>query len=165
MRMHPSRHLSAAAALRRAVLVASAALALAVGSGLATPVSATPAAGAPPAESASSHVTLHPTSTCPQAAVDDMSKAIAFVQGQTWADKPGTTSLNIGTDLIACQVTLNVGHLSKHEEAALEAGAGPRLSIVHRKDFAKPSHVLLILWIVFGGSGLIWLWRRYLTQA
>jgi hypothetical protein len=138
---------------------------LAVGTGLATPASAVPAAGAPPAASASPHVSLHPTSTCPQSAVDELDKAIAFVQGQTWADKPGSTSLNIGTDLIACQVTLNVGHLSKHEEAALEAGAGPRLAIVHRRDFAKPSHILLILWIVFGGSGLIWLYRHYLRQA
>jgi hypothetical protein len=122
------------------VLVAACiAVVLAVGSGAATPASA--------------------------AALDEINKAIHFIQGETWADRPGATPVNIVPDLIACQVTLNVGHLSKHEESALEAGAGPRLSIVQRHDWAKPSRVLLILWIVFGGSGLIWLWRRYLRQA
>jgi hypothetical protein len=135
------------------------AVVLAVGSGAATPASA----AAP--EMSAPEMSLRPTSTCPQPAVDEINKAIHFIQGETWADRPGATPVNIVPDLIACQVTLNVGHLSKHEESALEAGAGPRLSIVQRHDWAKPSRVLLILWIVFGGSGLIWLWRRYLRQA
>jgi len=154
------------AGLRSAVVAAGVAAVVAVGGGLATPASAAPAGGgAPAASSASQTMSLRPTSTCPQDAVDQLSKAIRFIQGQTWADRPGTTSVNISPDLIACQVTLNVGHLSKHEAAALEAGAGPRLSIVHRRDYAKPSRILLILWVIFGGSGLIWLWRRYLRQA
>ncbi|HVW32307.1 MAG TPA: hypothetical protein VHL53_07195 [Acidimicrobiia bacterium] len=104
---------------------------------------------------------LQPTTTCPPPAVDQLQRAIDFVQGRTWADKPGNTPLNLSPDLIACTVTLNVGPLSKTEEAALQAGAGPRLAIVHHRDFAKPSRVLLILWVVFGGSGLVWMFRRY----
>jgi hypothetical protein len=138
---------------------------LAVGSGLVTPASAAPAAGGPAAASAAARIPLQPTSTCPQDAVNELNQAITFVQGQTWADKPGSTPLNLVPDLIACQVTLKVGHLSKHEQAALEAGAGPRLAIVHPQDFAKPSKVLLILWIIFGGAGLVWLYRRYFTAA
>lgn len=163
MQMNRSPH--PLAGLRSAVVAACVAVVVAVGGGLATPASAAPAAGGAPAASSASQMSLRPTSTCPQDAVDQLSKAIRFIQGQTWADRPGTTSVNITPDLIACQVTLNVGHLSKHEETALEAGAGPRLSIVHRRDYAKPSRILLILWVVFGGSGLIWLWRRYLRQA
>jgi len=163
MPMNRSPH--ALAGLRSAVAAAGVAVVLAVGGGPATAASAAPAAGGAPAASSASQMSLRPTSTCPQDAVDQLSKAIRFIQGQTWADRPGTTSVNISPDLITCQVTLNVGHLSKHEEAALEAGAGPRLSIVHRRDYAKPSRILLILWVVFGGSGLIWLWRRYLRQA
>jgi hypothetical protein len=163
--MQMSRSPHAPAGLRSAVVAACVAVVLAVGGGLATPASAAPAAGGAPAASSASQMSLRPTSTCPQDAVDQLSKAIQFIQSQTWADRPGTTSVNITPDLIACQVTLNIGHLTKHEEAALQAGAGPRLSIVHRRDYAKPSRILLILWIVFGGSGLVWLWRRYLRQA
>jgi hypothetical protein len=152
-------------ALRTAVGAACATLLLAVGGGLLTPASAAPAAGGSSAASSAARISLQPTSTCPQDAVNQLDQAITFVQGQTWADKPGSTPLNIVPDLIACQVTLKVGHLSHHEQAALEAGAGPRLAIVHPRDFAKPSKVLLILWIVFGGAGLVWLYRRYFTAA
>lgn len=109
-------------------------------------------------------VALQPTATCPQSGVDEIQQAIEFVQGKTWAEKPGGVPLNISPDLTACKVTLNVGKLSKAEEAALIAGAGSRLAVVHRRDWARPSHLLLILWIVFGGSGLIWMFRRYARQ-
>jgi hypothetical protein len=53
-------------------------------------------------------------------------------------------------------VVLHVGNLSAAEEAALQAGAGSGLAIEYRRDWARPSRQLLILWIVFGGSGVIW---------
>jgi hypothetical protein len=104
-------------------------------------------------------VSLQPTDTCPQAGVDELEEAIDFVQGKAWAEKPGSVPLNIAPDVNACKVTLIVGKLSKTEEAALQAGAGPRLAIVHRSDWGRPSRVLLVLWV--GGSGLIWMFRRY----
>jgi hypothetical protein len=103
---------------------------------------------------------LAPTATCPADAVAELDRTIDFVRGQTWTDQPQKMALNISPDLNACRVVLNVGHLSAKEEAALQAGAGPRLAIEHRKDFGHPSRILLILWVVFGGSGLIWLYRR-----
>lgn len=102
-----------------------------------------------------------PTATCPADAVAELRQTIDFVRAQSWADQPGTMALNISPDLNACRVVLNVGQLSAEEEAALQAGAGSRLAIEYRRDWARPSRVLLILWIVFGGSGLIWIYRRY----
>lgn len=104
--------------------------------------------------------TLTPTATCPADAVAELNKTIAFVQGQTWTDQPQKMALNISPDLNACRVVLNVGHLSAKDEAALQAGAGPRLAIEHRKDFGHQSRLLLILWVGFGVPGLIWLYRR-----
>jgi hypothetical protein len=104
---------------------------------------------------------LQPTATCPADAVAELHQTIDFVRGQTWAEDPGTTSLNIAPDLNACRVVLNIGQLSPREEAALQAGAGSRLAIEYRRDWARQSRVLLILWIVFGGSGLVWTFRRY----
>lgn len=130
----------------RSVLMAACAVAVLVLAG-----GAQAATAAPP---------LAPTATCPAAAVAELGRTIDFVQGQTWTDQPQKMALNISPDLNACRVVLNVGHLSAKDEAALEAGAGPRLSIEHRKDFGRPSRVLLILWVIFGGSGLIWLYRR-----
>jgi hypothetical protein len=102
-----------------------------------------------------------PTATCPPDAVTELRRTIDFVRAQTWTDQPGKMALNISPDLNACRVVLNVGQLSAEEEAALQAGAGSRLAIEYRRDWARPSRVLLILWIVFGGSGLIWTYRRY----
>ena len=104
---------------------------------------------------------LEPTATCPADAVAELSQTIDFVRGQTWTDQPQKMALNISPDLNACRVVLNIGKLSPAEEAALQAGGGSRLAIEHRRDFAHPSRILLILWVVFGGSGLIWMWRRY----
>ena len=112
------------------------------------------------AQAATAAPQLAPTPTCPADAVAELSKTIAFVQGQTWTSQPQKMALNISPDLNACRVVLNVGHLSAKDEAALQAGAGPRLTIDHRKDFGRPSRVLLLLWVIFGGSGLIWLYRR-----
>jgi hypothetical protein len=104
---------------------------------------------------------LEPTATCPADAVAELNRAIDFVRAQTWADEPGTMPLNISPDLNACRVVLNVGQLSAPEEAALYEGAGSRLAIEYRRDWARPSRVLLILWVVFGGSGLVWMFRRF----
>jgi hypothetical protein len=104
---------------------------------------------------------LEPTATCPANAVAELRRTIDFVRAQTWADQPGTMPLNVSPDLNACRVVLNVGQLSADEEAALQAGAGSRLAIEYRRDWARPSRVLLILWVVFGGAGLVWTFRRY----
>ena len=122
------------------------------------------AAAAPmedPQATSSPGMQLKPTATCPQDVLDELNKTIEFVRGQTWTDHPGTNPLAIAPDLNACRVVLHVGHLTDEEEAALQAGAGSRLAIEYRRDWAKPSRLLLILWIVFGGSGVIWVYRRY----
>ena len=108
-----------------------------------------------------SAMTLEPTATCPRDAVDELSRTIEFVRGQTWTDRPGSNPLTLRPDLNACRVVLNVGHLSDQEEAALQAGAGPRLSIEYRRDWARPSRLITVLWVVFGGSGVVWVYRRY----
>jgi hypothetical protein len=104
---------------------------------------------------------LEPTATCPRGAIDELNKTIEFVRGQSWADEPGHNPLNIAPDLNACRVVLHVGQLTDQEEAALQAGAGPGLAIEYRRDWARPSRLPLILWIVFGGSGVIWVYLRY----
>lgn len=103
---------------------------------------------------------FQPTATCSADAVAELHQTIDFVRGQTWAEDPGRISLNIAPDLNACRVVLNIGQLSPREEAALQAGAGSRLAIEYRRDWARPSRVLLVLWIVFGGAGLVWMFRR-----
>lgn len=107
---------------------------------------------------------LEPTATCPEEAVAELNQTIEFVRGQTWAKRPGSLALNLAPDVNACRVVLNIGELSAEEETALEAGAGSRLAIEHRRDWARPSRVLLILWVVFGGSGLVWVFRRYVRS-
>jgi hypothetical protein len=104
---------------------------------------------------------LEPTATCPADAVAELRQTIDFVRAQAWAEQPGAISLNIAPDLNACRVVLNIGQLSPREEAALQAGAGSRLAIEYRRDWARPSRVLLILWVVFGGAGLVWMFHRY----
>lgn len=122
-------------------------------------------AAAPPVRdssaTASAGMQLNPTATCPQEALDELSKAIEFVRGRTWTDRPDAHALNITPDVDACRVVLHIGNLSHEEEAALQAGAGARLAIEYRRDWARPSRVLLILWIVFGGSGVLWVYRHY----
>ena len=119
------------------------------------------AAPADPQATSSAGMQLNPTATCPQEAVDQLNETIEFVRGQTWADRPGSNALAIAPDLNSCRVVLHVGQLSDEEEAALQAGAGSRLAIEYRRDWAKPSRLLLILWIVFGGSGVVWVYLRY----
>lgn len=113
------------------------------------------------ATSASPGLQLEPTPTCPHDAVEELNRAIEFVRGQTWADQPGNNPLSIAPDLDSCRIVLHVGHLSDQEEAALQAGAGSRLAIEYRRDWARSSRLPLILWVVFGGSALAWTYRRY----
>ncbi len=114
-----------------------------------------------PQATTSAGMQLNPTATCPQDALDEINKAIEFVRGRTWTDRPEGHALNIAPDVDACRVVLHIGQLSDEEEGALQAGAGSRLTIEYRRDWARPSRVLLILWIVFGGSGVIWVYRHY----
>jgi hypothetical protein len=102
-----------------------------------------------------------PTATCPPEALDELNEAIEFIRGRTWTDRPEGQALNITPDVDACRVVLHIGDLSHEEEAALHAGAGSRLAIEYRRDWASPSRVLLILWILFGGSGVIRVYRHY----
>ena len=122
------------------------------------------AAAAPPGEPQATTPTamqLEPTATCPQDGINELNAVIAFVRGQSWADRPGSNPLTIAPDLIVCRVVLHVGELSAEEEAALLAGAGSRLAIEYRRDWAEPSRLFLILWIVFGGGGVVWVYRRF----
>lgn len=113
------------------------------------------------AASPSAGLQLNPTTTCPQDAVAELNKAIEFVRAQAWTDRPGSLALNVAPDLNTCRVVLHIGELSDEEEAALQAGAGSRLAIEYRRDWARPSRLLLILWIIFGGSGVVWVYWRY----
>lgn len=128
---------------------------------LATLVVCLTAALLAPQAGGSSGMQLKPTATCAQAAVDELEATIEFVRGQTWTDRPGANPLTITPNLDACRVVLHVGQLTDEEEAALEAGGGPRLAIEYRRDWAKPSRLLLYLWVVFGGSGVVWVYLRY----
>lgn len=114
-----------------------------------------PGADSPPALRAT------PTDACPQPALDELNQTIEFVRGKSWTDQPGRHALNVAPDLITCRIVLHIGQLSAAEEAALQAGAGSRLAIEYRRDWAKPSRWVMILWLIFGSSGVIWVYRRY----
>ena len=103
---------------------------------------------------------LAPTATCQQADVDDLDRVITFVRGESWAKEPDSTGFQITPDTTACRVVLRINHLSADERAALTTGAGPRLLIQNVKDYARPSRLRFYLWLICGGSGLIWLYRR-----
>ena len=51
--------------------------------------------------------------------------------------------------------------LNAGEQAALERGGEGRLAIERTKDNAKPSRLPLLLWVVFGGAGLVFVFVRY----
>ena len=136
-------------------------LCLTIGSGHVSAFAAAPPVEDDPEATSSPGIQLKPTATCPQDVLDELNKTIEFVRGQTWTDQPLSNPLTIAPDLNACRVVLQVGHLTDEEGAALQAGAGSRLAIEYRRDWARPSRLLLILWIAFGGSGVIWIYRRY----
>ena len=146
--------------IRTRILLSCVVLLLAVGSEKQPAFAADPPVS-DPAATASAGLPWQPTATCPPEALDELNKAIEFIRGRTWTDRPGGQALNIAPDVDACRVVLHIGDLSHEEEAALQAGAGSRLAIEYRQDWARPSRVLLILWVLFGGSGVIWVYRHY----
>ena len=103
---------------------------------------------------------LTPTATCPQPDLDELARAVDFVKGQSWTKNPDSAGFEIAPDTTACQVVLRINHLNPDERTALTTGAGPRLVIKGVRDPPRPSRLPLFLWIIFGGSGLIWLFRR-----
>ena len=107
---------------------------------------------------------LKPTDKCPQAEVDQMQKVITFVQGQSWSEHPGNTAFSINPNTATCQVVLKIHQVTSVEQAALEQGGGTRLAIQKTKDYAKPSRLPLLLWVVFGGAGVVFVFVRFGRQ-
>ena len=56
---------------------------------------------------------------------------------------------------------LKINKVSNSEEAALQAGGEGRLAIERTKDNAKPSRLPLLLWVIFGGAGVVFVFIRY----
>jgi hypothetical protein len=104
---------------------------------------------------------LKPTAKCPQAEIDQMQKVISFVQGQSWSQHPGSVAFLIDPDTDTCRIVLKINKVSGTERAALEQGGQDRLSIEKTKDYAKPSRLPLLLWIIFGGAGVVFVFIRY----
>jgi len=106
-------------------------------------------------------MTLKPTDKCPQPDIDQLQKVITFVQGQSWSEHPGSTAFLLSPDTNACRVVLKINKVSSVEEAALQRGGEGRLAIQKTKDYAKPSRLPLILWVIFGGAGVVFVFIRY----
>jgi hypothetical protein len=106
-------------------------------------------------------INLKPTAKCPQAEVDKLQRVISFVQGQSWSEHPGSTAFLLNPDTGACRVVLKINKVSSSEQAALERGGEGRLSLQKTKDYAKPSKLPLLLWVVFGGAGVVFVFVRY----
>jgi hypothetical protein len=104
---------------------------------------------------------LKPTAKCPQPEIDQMQKVIAFVEGQTWSQHPGSVAFLLDPDTSTCRVVLKIHKVSGAERAALEQGGGARLTIEKTKDYATPSRLPLLLWIIFGGAGVVFVFIRY----
>lgn len=106
-------------------------------------------------------IPLQPTAQCPQNDIDQLQRVITFVRGKSWAEDPGGTAFAIAPDTAACRVILRINEVSSQEEAALQRGGEGRLSIERTRDNAEPSRLPLILWVVFGGAGLVFVFMRY----
>ena len=104
---------------------------------------------------------LKPTDKCPQPDVDQLEKVMTFVQGQSWSQHPGNSAFSLSPDTGACRVVLKIHQVTSVEQAALEKGGEGRLAIQKTKDYAKPSRLPLLLWIVFGGAGVVFVFIRY----
>jgi len=137
--------------IRRALAVASLGLLIGIGPAVAQTTSTADTATIP----------LKPTAQCPQTDIDQLQRVISFVRGKSWAEKPESTAFAVSPDTAACKVVLKINKVSAEEQAALERGGEGRLSIERIKDTAKPSKLPLLLWAVFGGAGLIFLFSRY----
>ena len=106
-------------------------------------------------------INLKPTAKCPETEIDQMQKVISFVQGQSWSQHPGNTAFVLDPDTDTCRVVLKINTVSSIEQAALERGGDGRLSIEKTKDYAKPSRLPLLLWMIFGGAGVVFVFIRY----
>jgi hypothetical protein len=137
--------------IRRALAIS--ALGLLVGAG--------PAAAQTPATQDGATIPLTPTHECSQTDIDQLQRVITFVRGKSWAEKPTSTAFAISPDTTTCRVILKINKVSSQEQAALERGSEGRLSIEETKDNAKPSRLPLLLWVVFGGAGLVFVFVRY----
>ncbi len=114
-----------------------------------------------PATSDATAFNLQPTEQCPQTDIDRLQRVITFVRSQSWAEQPGSNSFLLNPDTTACRVVLKINKVSSSEEAALERGGEGRLAIEKTKDKAEPSRLPLILWVIFGGAGVVFVFRRY----
>ena len=106
-------------------------------------------------------IPLTPTQGCPQADIDQLQRVITFVRSKSWAEQPDKTAFAIAPDTAACRVVLKINKVSAGEQAALERGGEGRLSIERTKERAEPSRLPLLLWVVFGGAGLVFVFVRY----
>lgn len=106
-------------------------------------------------------IPLTPTQGCPQADIDQLQRVITFVRSKSWAEQPDKTAFAIAPDTAACRVVLKINKVSDGEQAALERGGEGRLSIERTKERAQPSRLPLLLWVVFGGAGLVFVFVRY----
>lgn len=104
---------------------------------------------------------LQPTEKCPQADIDSLQRVIAFVRSQSWSEEPGSVAFLLTPDVANCRAVLKIPRLSDGEAAALQRGGENRLYIEETKDRSKPSRLPLLLWTVFGGAGLVLVYRRY----
>ena len=137
--------------IRRALVCA--ALVLAIGAG--------PAAAQSLTTQDTKAFDLKPTAQCGQPQIDQLQRVITFVRSQSWAEQPGGHPFLLNPDTNTCRVVLKIGKVSGSEEAALQAGGEGRLSIERTKDTAKPSRLPLLLWVVFGGAGVVFVFIRY----
>ena len=131
---------------------------------LAAVLGSTGVASAQTLEANNTTMNLKPTDKCPQADVDQMQKVITFVQGQSWSEHPGNTAFSISPNTATCQVVLKIHQVTTVEQAALERGGAGRLAIQKTKDYGKPSRLPLLLWVVFGGAGVAFVFVRYGRQ-
>lgn len=106
-------------------------------------------------------VNLKPTASCPQSEIDRLQQVISFVEGRSWEEQPGSHAFLLSPDTAKCRVVLKINKVSTGERAALEKGGGAELSIEKTKDYAKPSKLPLILWVIFGGAGVVFVFIRY----
>ena len=139
------------ARIRRATALAALVLAIAAG----------PAAAQTLITQDTKPLDLKPTAKCPQTGIDQLQRVITFVRSVSWAEDPGDKHFMVSADLDACRVLLRIGKVSSSEEAALQAGGEGRLAIERTKDNAKPSRLPLLLWVIFGGAGVVFVFLRY----
>jgi hypothetical protein len=58
-------------------------------------------------------------------------------------------------------LVLKIPDVSDSEAAALQRGGENRITVEETKDHSKPSRLPLVLWVVFGGAGLVLIFLRY----